>query len=131
MINSFTTAIACQRSARFRFPVNLWSNCSPFWLRRYPIFNRPGLASLDQTERHPLNSRGKRFTLLSTPFTLSSQKLPFWINSPSLSTATVEDRRCKKVIWKMRDIGHRWRHSILGTKRRTKTSLGCLILHLR
>lgn len=90
-----------------RFYRNLWSNLSPFWLRRSPVHNKlPGVPSKEQTaETRVVKPPDPRFTPRLTRFTPSSPKPLSRRSNLYLSIVIVRNFLFRKVTSRMKGTG--------------------------
>lgn len=93
-----------------RFLANLWSNHSPFWLQRYPVYNLFGVFFTDPTAgtRTPNLPEERTFTHPSIPSEVSDRKHPSKSNNHCHSIAITRRHRPRKVMSIVKNTGRPW-----------------------
>lgn len=97
------------------FLVNLWSNQSSYWLRRYPVYNLFGAFSTDPIAgtRAPRRLEERISTPPSTRLAASGRKYPFKNNNQCLSIAIIRKSKLLASISIMKSTDRHWITSIL------------------
>lgn len=92
------------------FLANLWSNQSPYWLRRCPVYNLFGAFSTDPIAgtRAPRRLEERISTHRSTRLAPLDRKYPFKNNNQCLSIAIIRKSKLLASISTMKNIDRRW-----------------------